>query len=1660
MGNAQVARVDEPGVLLSGYPGLVFQDVLGTYKLFKVMQCVHEREGPVVVKLFLHREGAPKLDDVQNKVLQIKDALSSQWMHPNVVPYQGMEITARSAILLRHHFARNLYDRIYSRPFLTEVTKHWIAFQVLCSVCQAHSVGVAHGDLKTENIFVSSWNHAILSDFAMFKPLVLPEDDPSEFSFFFESNLNRRRCYLAPERFETSAGKLKYLMQEKFSRKLAAMDVFSLGCVLAELFLEGQTLMDLPELLSYRSNQLDLLAKISCIKNKAVKEILGSMLSRDPSKRRLAAEYLREWCERVAPTCFQNCLFPLSVLMLHPIYQQPDTRILLIRHNFANLLWSMVGPMHIKRVMEAAAGQIFQPRQARDCGELGELWQQWLHHVDLHVGKVDEATLCGVAYGAAQAASQWSDGFESDHGAAHSERSKSSSVSRQSNSTGGQKDKDRVPEAVQQDNSWSFSDMPSTMAQPRLTNAACLRFMKGMLNYWEAGCKRCLESGEIDTAEPHTSTFYKSFLTELCTPAAHGPLEQDVEAEWAGGGHVPDVPVERAQEDDDSLVVVCGFICSSLQHLSSPQMKIICLDMLEQVAPLTSQSTVLEQIVPYCHILMTDAIAKVRARAIQTVTCALEHIDQLPPSDTPFFTEYLFPQLLSAMTTMSAEPVVLLAVAKNIGALAQHAFRFAELSALAAQRNTGESIKTSSDEGGRASKSSEASVSVEIEAFDVQGKHLRDAVKGIVERLLDYLPMNMQTERVGGENDAQGRAGLHEEALLNMAIAREVKIALLQNIGVLADIFGLERTHNFLLPYAISFMNDPAWEVRVSFLQEVSCLPRKVGHTAAQGIIWPCYEQALQDQEERVLEAALQGAAMLVSQQVLKRQSLVTIATKVAPLLVHPSKVILQRASDVFMAVSTQLSAVDQYVFVLPAVRPYLKQDVASLGTLRNKLVEPLNRLTFKRVVLNRDKDVHDALLHQKPLPATSEQDPTLASSLAALELCRPYVQSLLRSRPSSSHMTSGNLSLNSASKDEHGFFVVPPTMVQSLQYATVNPLCVANRSLHALTESDSSYQWTYALAQETQHALGLFSMHTYLIQALCLPPKPRELGSLSYLDGTPYSLYASGVNRAYAGDPADWRSRCETGAHVNTTGQDLGESQDPCVDVMSSVVTGLPGVAAMTSSDRRSTSETSRRWAHPASVEAFGVADVDESPHMQSRSHHSSWRPQGSLLATLYEYAHQSGVPVVKVDTTDDSRILITGGKDGVVKIWNCAALEQDMAVSSSHTFTLQSGPLRRKQRLRALRSIRNSKAVAIGSETGDVSLYKIEPSRTGPTAGQVCRFSGSDSSVNASSVMCIDQFDTELESLVIFAQAHGKIQGWDIRSHSPSWSLCNIPPWLGVPNCLALGSDGHGVVVGTLAGGLSVYDLRFLAPWKQWKVSSGAAVMSLKSTNFGPSPNSFSAFAAFSSDSNEVALFDLLRGSCITLFLTDPITDRPKDSAVCVPSLLCATSDSNLGVSGVKGITPEQLNLGTASARRSAGCVRSLWLPPRGAQTFLLAGGTDCKVRYWSLDPEHCAADAYTVTPWDSCGQGDRTRDRTTYSSNHLGDVFVVQEQSGLRGDAIPKRSQVINHSSTNEVSEARPKGTNPNHRDAILDMCTISLQYDILVTAGRDGLVKLWK
>lgn len=150
---------------------------------------------------------------------------------------------------------------------------------------------------------MTSWNWLYLSDFSSaFKPTFLPEDNPAEFSFYFDI-AGRRTCYLAPERF------LGLDQQPNRSQGLTwAMDIFSTGCVIAELFLESP-LFNLGQLLKYRTGDFDPVPVIqNRVQDEGIRELVVHMIQPEPETRYEADDYLNFWRRRTFPEYFYDFL--------------------------------------------------------------------------------------------------------------------------------------------------------------------------------------------------------------------------------------------------------------------------------------------------------------------------------------------------------------------------------------------------------------------------------------------------------------------------------------------------------------------------------------------------------------------------------------------------------------------------------------------------------------------------------------------------------------------------------------------------------------------------------------------------------------------------------------------------------------------------------------------------------------------------------------------------------------------------------------------------------------------------------------------------------------------------------------------------------------------------------------------------------------------------------------------------------------------------------------------------------------------------------------------------------------------------------------------------------------------------------------------------------
>lgn len=291
----------------SDLPRFVWQDKIGNGKFMKTF-VMRIDSTQLVVKIYMRL--------IEEDLQQPASLLTNVWRvlsptkFPSLMPYQmWIRSTARiksansPVYLIRQYFNTNLFDRLSTRPFLNDLEKHWIIFQLLKCLEICHEHKIIHGDIKPENIMCTTSNWIVLTDFAPFKPLYIPDDDPTDFQFYFDT-MARHKCYIAPERFQrkedskgsvstnatastSSQGRGK--ARENISTGNPAMDVFSLGCVMTEVLLDGTPLFDLPSMLQYLSSSAEGLGSSGFNRPKEVEDDIGSTAADDiPAKQILS----------------------------------------------------------------------------------------------------------------------------------------------------------------------------------------------------------------------------------------------------------------------------------------------------------------------------------------------------------------------------------------------------------------------------------------------------------------------------------------------------------------------------------------------------------------------------------------------------------------------------------------------------------------------------------------------------------------------------------------------------------------------------------------------------------------------------------------------------------------------------------------------------------------------------------------------------------------------------------------------------------------------------------------------------------------------------------------------------------------------------------------------------------------------------------------------------------------------------------------------------------------------------------------------------------------------------------------------------------------------------------------------------------------------------
>jgi len=314
---------------------------LGSTRFMKVARVRHKDVGYCVAKVYAINDTSIPIQEHKQKIEFIRDSIKSIG-ELSALPFLACSINDKCAIILRQYIKYNLYDRLSTRPFLTSIEKRWIAYQLLRCVQSLHKQSIYHGDIKSENVLVTSFLWITLADFASYKPVVLPANNPSDFSYFFDTS-RRHICNMAPERFveppgnpmapDPSSADTKqdtdfepqtfdtdpnnsssghHLLEdvEAPTELTAQMDLFSLGCVFAELFSDdtpNSSMFDLGQILMFRKGKYDPTEFIDQgITDSRVKRLILNLTDLDPSKRNSASYHLEQLVPSLFPAYFQT----------------------------------------------------------------------------------------------------------------------------------------------------------------------------------------------------------------------------------------------------------------------------------------------------------------------------------------------------------------------------------------------------------------------------------------------------------------------------------------------------------------------------------------------------------------------------------------------------------------------------------------------------------------------------------------------------------------------------------------------------------------------------------------------------------------------------------------------------------------------------------------------------------------------------------------------------------------------------------------------------------------------------------------------------------------------------------------------------------------------------------------------------------------------------------------------------------------------------------------------------------------------------------------------------------------------------------------------------------------------------------------------------------
>ena len=1305
----------------------------------------------------------------------------------------------RPIYLIRPHMYSTLSNRIVTRPFLSNAEKMFISHQILNALGCLHDKGMIHGHLSCANIGLTSWNWVVLIDILPeeSRPTFLAQDDPGDFIYYFQErgmglvkddvtptniadnknntttvrrssdgSTGEKRCYVAPERFVLKDNKNGSSASDQ--QLTASMDIFSLGCVLMELFLNGEPAMDLGDLMEYKqtgddiSKHSSLSQRLNKIESGNMRACCRHMLHLEPKKRLSCSEYLTRLSsntggstklssrgharkqEAPLPTCHENVYFPLFMRVRCEVLS-PDARIALSAAYYGDVIREtigvndLVGEMFFKRVIgPSMVAEAMKERQEGSPKDISNV-------------KADSSTDSFTTRISSKAGNELDcdellirteillreieSGYDPNAEKADEKKDKMASSAENGNTENPWRD-------------WSTCDSARTSSGAALV--IFVQFVLGTIRH---------------TQRPSSKLVGMQLLLRVSKFSSDEIRLQRI---------VPTL-ISIASDSDAGAramaITVLTKVISMVDHFPPSDAQAFPKYILKRIAHLINDPVLM------VRLAFVEALAQLAETALRFLdTC---HAQKLFENGDESFSDDELPSrdFDSAVET------------------AHNAF------------DNGTDSLLENDPGNRNLTKTKHSAK-KVEREEKTSRELHEAsslIRDEYDKDLRELQETFARWIVLVTTDTSEHASALKQAILT-------------DIARLCHFFGNEGVMTCILPQILAFLNHRKdWQLRAALCQHLPAVCAVVGRAATESFVVPCVETALIDNEEMVIVNALRCLTSLVRMGLLTRAVLfgtcqssmkkvheksarqrLGILEKYSALLMHPFDDIRHSISLLFAISCTSVGFPDNEVLVFPIMRPFLRHDLEIDNVIDADYIMKIVLTPIDSLATGADLDINTVVGKHALF-----SDELLIERL--VERIRMYIE-MRRNRTQTVFELKGFRGLNSARiecEQKAAFSVFVPN--QKYAEIVTTPLPDWYEQLRQLACSEKLLGHELC-SLRTMSVLSKVYALTILQPSHSAQPQRMWKGELLSLDLGFENSFTS-ENSSNESEQKHLLCNKESRVFMGAFRGEWGSASllDPVSIEMSQIVSKLKSVGA------------------PVVPPHLGsLRDLDGKPysvHVQARnpsqgalpdsSRRVEWKPKLNVLSCSTSPREHDG-PVTRLAVSQDQSFFVSSSHDGTCKVFEMRQIrESNGTLKSCHTLRDEGS-----YKVNDVTIIENSHSIASANSDGTLRIWRIDESSSQQTntvinsaATPIPRFSrvsGSNMLRKVESkegeISCISHFNTNSASIILFATQMG-VHSWDLRCAKEPFFL-QSPPEIGYVTSLAVGNDRNWLCTGTNTG------------------------------------------------------------------------------------------------------------------------------------------------------------------------------------------------------------------------------------------------------------------